>query len=313
MTRTTPKYFHYFLACLVFDCFFLMLSSYFFEVNGIVFIIGAWIISNFVNYPRIVSRRFISYYKLFVLTVKQLAVFLAIYTLGVILISNKSLELLIKPNVLLVGIVFFSRLCFILILRFYRIKGRGFNRFYLIGESSNMEQLKEQFLAKKGYGYIFEGKSSTIDIELLKDLIVKRNLNEIYCSSQNVDQSDLLNLLRLSFEYDVNVHVISDNSLSDIAMNTDDINILTYSDLNLESFPLIDQKNLVAKRVFAIVFSLLVIIGLLWWVTIILGIIIKLNSRGPIFFRQPRAGRNGQYFICLKFRSMVISNVEKQI
>ncbi|HAF36771.1 MAG TPA: hypothetical protein DCG88_22775 [Sphingobacterium sp.] len=33
----------------------------------------------------------------------------------------------------------------------------------------------------------------------------------------------------------------------------------------------------------------------------------KIQSPGPIFFRQPRSGRNNQSFACLKFRSMVVN------
>lgn len=38
---------------------------------------------------------------------------------------------------------------------------------------------------------------------------------------------------------------------------------------------------------------------------IALAILIKLDSRGPVLFIQPRLGRNGQVFYCFKFRTMV--------
>ena len=39
--------------------------------------------------------------------------------------------------------------------------------------------------------------------------------------------------------------------------------------------------------------------------SLMLAIAVKLDSRGPVFFRQPRIGRQGERFEMLKFRSMV--------
>lgn len=59
------------------------------------------------------------------------------------------------------------------------------------------------------------------------------------------------------------------------------------------------------KRLFDIIFSLLGLI-LLQPVLIIITIAIKVNSRGPIFFKQKRVGRYGKPFILYKFRSMTL-------
>lgn len=62
------------------------------------------------------------------------------------------------------------------------------------------------------------------------------------------------------------------------------------------------------KRFIDICFSLFIIVFLLSWLTPILGLLILLDSRGPIFYIQPRAGKDGRYFSCLKFRSMTCSD-----
>lgn len=62
--------------------------------------------------------------------------------------------------------------------------------------------------------------------------------------------------------------------------------------------------NAFIKRTFDIVFSLLVIIGLLSWLTPILALLITLESKGPVFFRQSRNGIDNREFYCYKFRSM---------
>jgi len=61
------------------------------------------------------------------------------------------------------------------------------------------------------------------------------------------------------------------------------------------------------KRVVDILFTLLILLPLLI-VTIIIAILIKLDSPGPVFFRQKRVGMNGDEFDILKFRSMYINN-----
>ena len=71
---------------------------------------------------------------------------------------------------------------------------------------------------------------------------------------------------------------------------------------------------LITKRSFDIIISLLVIIFLLSWLLPILAIIIKLDSKGPVFFLQKRVGAHGKTFYCLKLRSMVnnaLANIEQ--
>jgi lipopolysaccharide/colanic/teichoic acid biosynthesis glycosyltransferase len=61
--------------------------------------------------------------------------------------------------------------------------------------------------------------------------------------------------------------------------------------------------NKFPKRVFDIVFSLPVTVVLLP-VFVVIAIAIKLNSRGPVVFKQERIGKNGRPFIFYKFRTM---------
>ena len=64
--------------------------------------------------------------------------------------------------------------------------------------------------------------------------------------------------------------------------------------------------NLALKRLFDI-FSTLVVIILLTPLWIVIPIIIKCNSKGPVFFKQERRTKNGKVFKMLKFRSMVVN------
>ncbi|WP_165423300.1 sugar transferase [Ktedonosporobacter rubrisoli] len=69
----------------------------------------------------------------------------------------------------------------------------------------------------------------------------------------------------------------------------------------------IDPKYLQAKRKLDIIFTLLVS-PLVLLIGGLVAILIKLDSKGPVFFRQKRIGLNGVEFEMLKFRSMYVNS-----
>ena len=83
----------------------------------------------------------------------------------------------------------------------------------------------------------------------------------------------------------------------------DDMEVFTTHEVPLENF-----ANRVAKRVFDIIVSIIVLLLCLPLLPFI-ALIIVIQSPGPIFFRQQRTGINGKEFMCYKFRSMH-TNVE---
>ncbi|KIC90162.1 undecaprenyl-phosphate glucose phosphotransferase [Flavihumibacter sp. ZG627] len=78
--------------------------------------------------------------------------------------------------------------------------------------------------------------------------------------------------------------------------------------LSLRSEPLEDTGNRIKKRLFDIAFSLFVIIFILSWLVPIVAILIKLDSKGPVFFIQQRSGKNNRPFACIKFRSLRLND-----
>ncbi len=80
--------------------------------------------------------------------------------------------------------------------------------------------------------------------------------------------------------------------------------------IGLKSLPLDDMWNRVIKRLFDLTVSSLVLI-MLCPLFVLIAILIKLSSSGPIFYRQERIGRDGKRFNIYKFRTMV-ANAEKE-
>ena len=77
-------------------------------------------------------------------------------------------------------------------------------------------------------------------------------------------------------------------------------------------FPLLQGVNRHIKRIFDIVFSLGVVLFILSWLYPIVGLLIKLESKGPVLFVQNRNGLGNKLFRCYKFRSMTNNSNDAQ-
>ncbi len=73
----------------------------------------------------------------------------------------------------------------------------------------------------------------------------------------------------------------------------------------IRSFVASRKKYLFLKRSFDILFSSLILLLVMSWLVPIISLFIIADSKGPVFFRQKRMGRNGKPFCCIKFRTMI--------
>ena len=83
--------------------------------------------------------------------------------------------------------------------------------------------------------------------------------------------------------------------------------------IEVNQLPLDKWYNRALKRIFDIIISSFVIVFILSWLIPVFGIIIKLQSKGPILFTQARNGENGIPFKCYKFRSMIINEYSDKV
>lgn len=81
----------------------------------------------------------------------------------------------------------------------------------------------------------------------------------------------------------------------------------SISVIDINRLPLDGLGNRLVKRAFDILFSSLVIVLVLSWMFPLFALIIKLESKGPVFFKQWREGQEGEHFLCFKFRTMVLN------
>lgn len=199
-------------------------------------------------------------------------------------------------------------------LRRYRILfGGNFRSVVLIGSHKNSKPLQHFFEENPDYGYKL---IKVFDFDYLKkdsfndvfSFILDNKIDEIYCSMEDLSSKQIEDFIFFADNNLKTLKFIPDQkqliSLNEVFEYYDYIPIISQRRISLD-----DSLHKIIKRVFDIVFSLTIIIGILSWLAPILAIIIKLDSKGPLFFVQKRNGLNNKEFNCFKFRSMKINDL----
>lgn len=139
-------------------------------------------------------------------------------------------------------------------------------------------------------------------IEKAKDA----NISNIYSFINLENEADINAVVSLSEKYFIRFRFIKDftsHTSKGIIINSEaDIPLVENIKIPLE-----ELDNRIRKRLFDIVLSILVVVFILSWFWPILALIIKLDSKGPVLFKQKRTGRNNQPFVCYKFRTMCLN------
>lgn len=134
-----------------------------------------------------------------------------------------------------------------------------------------------------------------------------RDIKEIYAAIPPTMLSEARPMLKEAEKQCVRLKFVPDLS-SAMASRFKVAYMDDFAVLSLRSEPLENINNRVKKRVFDLLFSIAVVIFLLSWLYPILAIIIKIQSPGPVLFKQLRSGRDNKSFYCYKFRSMKVNN-----
>ena len=138
----------------------------------------------------------------------------------------------------------------------------------------------------------------------LQEILTMHAIDEVFLALPSHQTEEINLVIDYCEQAQVQVNVINDfNRLGAGALK-----LTSYAGLpvvGLRYFPLDDAENRIFKRAFDIVFSLVVLVLFLSWITPLLALLIKLNSRGPVFFRQDRWGINNKKIVCYKFRTMI--------
>jgi putative colanic acid biosynthesis UDP-glucose lipid carrier transferase len=131
-------------------------------------------------------------------------------------------------------------------------------------------------------------------------------VTEIFSTISPEQQSGIYSLINQADQACIRFRIIPDlNQFIRKPVHIDYLNDMPV--LSLRKEPLDDVGSRIKKRLYDILVSSLVIVLILSWLVPLIGLLIWLESRGPIFFIQQRSGKNGQVFNCIKFRSMKVN------
>ena len=279
-------------------------------LNFTLFISFSWIISTlFSSFYEIF--RYTSLTRIFSLIGKQSIIFTLLVFAFFGFFNNLDAEPLriIKYVLIVILLITIIKFAIFFLLKKYRKVFKGnLRKVVIVGLNKKTDQLRKYFNDNPDYGYqlvkTFDlNKKDKISINDVISFISENEIDEIYSSVAEMNNKELLSLIDYA---DNNLKILKflpDNK--EIYSKKLDFTYYGYLPiLSLRSIPIDEPINLFIKRSFDIFFSILVIIGILSWLTPLIGFLIKIESKGPVFFKQKRNGLDYKEFYCYKFRSM---------
>ena len=192
----------------------------------------------------------------------------------------------------------------------------GFNTVVVGSNEKALELVQELKNAKISNGFYLQGfvnvNGETIpEMELalphlgkydeLKRIVHEENIEEVLIAIESNEHGKINSILNALENEDVFVKILPDlhNILTGM-VRMDNILGAVLLEVNLEIMPAWQKAT---KRVFDVLFSLFALI-LTSPLFIIIPILIKLSSKGPVYYLQERIGKNGKPFNIIKFRTM---------
>lgn len=245
---------------------------------------------------------------------ERLITHIFLFIFGVILLAKVSNNNFLKQDRFLIAIFLFIMLFFIKTLVFFTLKylrtlGINYRNIMFLDGDSSSELLRNILTDRKDYGFrIFEyPKENQLDTAKLVEFWKAKEIHTLYLSSNRVDAKKIDEISRLADNHKVKISLVP--SIAKNNFFRYDLGYIEMQPVLVRSkFPLDYLTNFIIKRTVDILFSTIVLIAICSWLFPLLYILIKLDSKGPVFFVQKRYGYHDGVFDCLKFRTMHVKN-----
>ncbi|MDB5012304.1 MAG: Undecaprenyl-phosphate glucose phosphotransferase [Daejeonella sp.] len=253
-------------------------------------------------------------------TWKSLFMYLILVALSIVLLKSSDIArsfLVMFYSLLVIGFLvsrFSCTLVELIFVKHYKITTSvavmGSNKMGL-KLASFFEDNKKQYSFK---GFLDENDSLFVDPagNLLPDACqqirkaAENEISEVYVSLTANRMSEASSLLKEAERQCIRLMLVPD--FTDSFTSPFKMSFMgDFPVISLRTEPLENMDNRFKKRLFDIVVSLSVIVFILSWLFPIVALIIKLESKGPVLFKQKRSGKYNKSFYCLKFRSMKVN------
>lgn len=184
----------------------------------------------------------------------------------------------------------------------------------IVGATKTGMHFYEQFVKDSRYGYRLAGfvddeKHPSLNgsylgtVADLDRVIAKHELDDIVVALPASDELLIEKIVMVGEREGKRVRIIPNyQRFGNGKLQVDKFGNLSV--ITLRALPLDSIDNRMAKRMFDIFFSLLVVICVFSWLFPIIALLIKCTSRGPVLFKQERWGLNNKSITCWKFRTM---------
>lgn len=184
-------------------------------------------------------------------------------------------------------------------------RGVGVHKVALIGVNCSTTDLKKVFVRRPELGVEVThefGSGAGEDLRNITELAKARQIDEIIQGDSSLPRDESLALIDIAHEYHIDFRYAADL----LATTATNISVNTLSGVPLVEIQRtkLDGWGRILKKVFDVLVSFIGSI-LLIPVFLIIALIIKLDSRGPVFVKLQRIGAAGKPFYTYKFRSMV--------
>lgn len=195
-------------------------------------------------------------------------------------------------------------------------KGRLFETVLIVGATPSAFDYIETINKFYYYGYrcigiIDDKPSSTIgltylgSISDLKNILQSNNIDEVVIALSYTKTQEIQYIMEVCDFADINVKILPDfTQYTSASVQVNNVGLLPV--MNVMALSLDKTENKLLKRLLDIFGALLFVLLIGFWLLPIIAILVKISSKGPIFFKQERWGLNNQRIICYKFRSMHI-------
>jgi putative colanic acid biosynthesis UDP-glucose lipid carrier transferase len=250
----------------------------------------------------------------YIIFVERVVVHFLLFIIGLILIRKVSNNQFFSSQLTWFSLYLFSSVIFIksivyFIIKYLRSLGINHRNVMFLYEDESTEALKNILKERKDYGYkMFKYDSSKIDSDDLIKFWKSNGIHTLFIPTENPFSAHTRDeIFRLAEAHKVHISLVPNISQNDYFF-FDLGYIETQPVLNQGKYPLDFYSNFLLKRIFDVVFSILVLVLICSWLFPVIAFLIKRSSKGPVFFVQKRYGFHEEVFNCIKFRTMVVND-----